>query len=98
MTRQIDQVTDRLAAMSEKQEHLEQQLALTKEQLDGKTKEANLRLKSQDEHDKEIEALKRELNMKEIEINIHDKKMKQLKEENIKARMLQDPRGGQTNF
>lgn len=84
--------------MSEKQEHLEQQLALTKEELDVKTKEANLRLKSQDEHDKEIEALKRELNMKEIEINIHDKKMKQLKEENIKARMLQDTRGGQTNF
>jgi hypothetical protein len=57
-----------------------------------------MKLKSQDEQDKEIEALKRDINMKDIEINIHDRKMKQLKEENMRARMTQDPRGSQINF
>lgn len=64
-------------------------MAEIKQELEVKSQEAKARLRSQDDQDKELAALRREIDMKNISINLHDKKMRSIKDDNTKIRMTQ---------
>ena len=90
--RQIDLTVNQIKIFEEKNEQLTKQLGELKADIEKKTKEAALKLRAQDEQEKEIASYQREIDMRNIEIKLHAQKMRQMKDENTKIRMqLKDP-------
>ena len=90
--RQIDLTVNQIKIFEEKNEQLTAQLGELKADIEKKTKEAALKLRAQDEQEKEIASYQREIDMRNIEIKLHAQKMRQMKDENTKIRMqLKDP-------
>ena len=46
-----------------------------------------MRIRTQEEQEREVAAFRREIDMKDIEIKLHDAKIREFKQENTKIRM-----------
>lgn len=73
--------------MDEKSEYLQTQFDETKQELEKKRKELNVRQRSDEDQEKELDSLRREIDMRDVAINLHDQKMRVIKDDNTKIRM-----------
>ena len=87
LTRQLDQMVNELRSVEDKRDQFERQLDEAKVDIEVLKKEAQLRMRSQEDQEKEVAAFRREIDMKDIEIKLHDSKLRQMKDDNTRTRM-----------
>ena len=92
LAREVDQVATNLKSVIQSKEYLQKQLDDAYAEIENLRKEAHLRVRLREEHEREVAALRREIDMRDVDYNLHEAKLRLMKDENTKVRMqLRDP-------